>query len=128
MMAMLCPVLAGCASERLSFDFGRPEPMTDGRALAAEQKDFDMAGRWTLAYAGRRHCALTFKSIAGAMEGSITPDTNCPGRFTASRKWVMEATGLVIRDQSGEPLAQLSAAGENFDGKSMNGETVSLAR
>jgi hypothetical protein len=119
--------LPGCASERLSFDFGRPEPMTDGRAASAQRQGFDMTGRWTLA-AGRGRCALTFQSIAGAMEGSVVPENNCPGKFVASRKWTLEQTGLVIRDQSGEPLAQLSMAGENFDGKSMAGEAVTLAR
>ena len=64
---------------------------------------------------------------AGA-EGTIAPEGGCPGKFFTSRKWTYEQGSLVMRDHNGQPLAQLSGTGSNFEGKAVTGEPVMLTR
>jgi hypothetical protein len=90
-----------------------------------------MAGRWTLAATAGAACGMNFgAAAAGAAEGTIAPEGGCPGDFFTSRKWTFEPAGLVIRDHTGKPLAQLaSAGGSRFEGRASDGAmTVTLSR
>jgi len=88
-----------------------------------------MAGRWTLSSPGGGTCAMNFGGAPGAAEGTIAPEGGCPGNFFTSRKWAFEDTGLLIRDHTGQPLAQLAfAPPARFDGQATTGQPVSLAR
>jgi hypothetical protein len=72
---------------------------------------------------------MTFAAASPtAADGTVAPEGGCPGKFYMSRKWTYDAGGLVIRDHTGAPLAQLSAAGPGFDGKATAGEPVTLMR
>ena len=44
-----------------------------------------------------------------------------PGNFFTSRKWTFEHGMLIIRDFKGQPLAQLSYAGDHFEGQDASG-------
>ena len=48
-----------------------------------------MAGRWTLTMPGTGACGMTFVS---RRRRSIALDSNCPGKFSASRSWSIEPT------------------------------------
>ena len=88
-----------------------------------------MGGRWTLASASGGACSMNFGAAAGAGEGTIAPEGGCPGNFFTSRKWTFEQTGLVIRDHTGKPLAQLAAAGPSrFEGRASEGAGITLSR
>jgi hypothetical protein len=70
---------------------------------------------------------MTFAT--GAAEGAVAPEGGCPGRFLASRQWHVEASGVVIRDQSGARLAQLRVSEPGrLEGQTPDGEQVLLAR
>ena len=72
---------------------------------------------------------MNFGAVAGASEGTIAPEGGCPGNFFTSRKWVFEESGLVIRDHTGQPLAQLAfAPPSRFDGRAASGQAVTLSR
>ena len=84
---------------------------------------------WTLSSPGGGTCAMNFGGAPGAAEGTIAPEGGCPGNFFTSRKWVFEDAGLLIRDHTGQPLAQLAFAPPGrFDGQTAAGHAVSLAR
>jgi len=88
-----------------------------------------LAGRWLLAQPGRGQCHMTFGAASPqAAEGTIAPEGGCPGKFYMSRKWTSEQGGLVMRDHNGQPLAQLSSAGNGFEGKATSGEPITLMR
>ena len=129
-LVLLASALAGCGSfDRFaSFDAwtGKSKPAEPGQKPAMAPAE--MAGRWMLASPGRGQCAMIFAGPAGSAEGSIAPEGGCPGKFFTSRKWTYEQIGLVIRDHNGESLAQLSMAGDNFDGQSASGEPITLMR
>ena len=120
--------LASCGSERFAnLDFtGRsaePAPAQPSAPPVA------LAGRWLLSSPGRGQCNMTFAAASPtAADGTVAPEGGCPGKFYMSRKWTYDAGGLVIRDHTGAPLAQLSAAGPGFDGKATAGEPVVLTR
>jgi Protease inhibitor Inh len=137
--AVLAVLAAGCA-ERLSFGRGEStEPMAAaptgpaGAPLAAPggprtPPPVAMAGRWTLS-AGSGGCAMNFGGAPGAAEGTIAPEGGCPGNFFTSRKWAFESNQLIIRDHTGQPLAQLAfGAAGRFDGQAANGQPVALGR
>lgn len=130
LLLLAAVTLVGCGSfDRFaSFDAwtGKTKAAETGQRPAIAPTE--MAGRWTLASPGRGQCAMIFGGPAGSAEGSIAPEGGCPGKFFTSRKWTYEQTGLVIRDHNGEPLAQLSMAGNNFDGETATGEPVTLMR
>ena len=89
----------------------------------------NMAGRWTLSSPGSGTCAMNFGGPPGAMEGTIAPEGGCPGNFFTSRKWVFEDAGLMIRDHTGQPLAQLAFDPTGrFDGQATTGQPVNLTR
>jgi hypothetical protein len=88
-----------------------------------------MSGRWTLNSPGAGTCAMNFAGAQGAAEGTIAPEGGCPGNFFTSRKWVFEQDGLVIRDHTGKPLAQLAVVSPSrLDGQATTGQAVMLAR
>ena len=96
-----------------------PQPMAPPTA---------MAGRWRFSSAGRQ-CNMNFGAAnAQAPEGTIAPEGGCPGKFYMSRKWTYDQTGLTMRDHNGQPLAQLSGGGGQFEGKAASGEPAALAR
>jgi hypothetical protein len=116
--------LAGCASDRAA----APGPaLPPGAALSPAPEA--MAGRWLLAAAGSSQCGMTFGGAPNAAEGTIAPEGGCPGNFFTSRKWTFEQGGLVIRDHTGAPLAQLTQAGPGrFDGEATSGLQMTLTR
>ncbi len=138
----LATALGGCSS-RLSMGDSGPtatEPLaaaptgpvtasplaTTGRS---RPPPVSMAGRWTLSSPGGGTCAMNFGGAPGAAEGTIAPEGGCPGNFFTSRKWVFEDAGLLIRDHTGQPLAQLAFAPPGrFDGQAATGQAVSLGR
>jgi protease inhibitor Inh len=126
-LILACAALAACASER----FGQtgPEATTGSAAQApAQPPPPDMTGRWTLS-AGRGQCGMSFNARPGVSEGTVAPEGGCPGEFFTSRKWTLDRSNLVIRNHKDEPLAQLSVADpRSFQGKSNNGETITLSR
>jgi hypothetical protein len=129
-MRVLCPsalVLVGLALT--SCGGGTSLPGSSSAPQAAPPPAVSMAGRWLLSSPGRGQCHMTFGGDAsGGPEGTIRPEGGCPGRFFTSRKWTFEQGNLVMRDHNGQPLAQLSDNGGNFDGKSTFGEPVMLSR
>ena len=106
---------------------------TDGLGVGGSAKPeagppANMGGRWLLSSPGRGQCHMTFGGAPNAVEGTIAPEGGCPGRFYMSRKWTSDEGGLTMRDHNGQPLAQLSGAGANFQGKAASGEPVTLMR
>jgi hypothetical protein len=88
-----------------------------------------LAGRWMLAQPGRGQCAMTFRSSAEGVTGTIAPEGGCPGKFFTSRKWSYDSAGLSILDHNSRPLAQLSGGTTGqFAGKAATGEPVTLTR
>ena len=88
-----------------------------------------LAGRWMLSSPGRGQCHMTFGSAGpNAVEGTIAPEGGCPGRFYMSRKWTVEGGNVVMRDHTGQPLAQLSYDGAAYQGKATSGDPVALMR
>jgi hypothetical protein len=89
----------------------------------------DMAGRWLLGTDGSPPCGMNFAGPAGGHEGTIAPEGGCPGRFFTSRTWAYEQNAMIIRNHSGEMLAQLRVtAADRLIGQSASGEPVSLTR
>jgi hypothetical protein len=89
----------------------------------------NLAGRWMLTSPGRGQCHMTFGSAGPtAVEGTIAPEGGCPGRFYMSRKWTTEGGNVVMRDHTGQPLAQLSYDGTTYQGKATSGDPVALMR
>ena len=145
-VAVLLVGAAGCA-ERVSLGSGSTTA-TATEPLAAAPTDrvtatplaapgggprgappVNMAGRWTLNSPGAGTCAMNFAGAQGAAEGTIAPEGGCPGNFFTSRKWVFEQEGLVIRDHTGKPLAQLAVVSPSrLDGQATGGQPVMLAR
>lgn len=125
-LAVISLALAGCAGERLSSTFGgQQEPAHTGSI----RPQVDMTGRWVLVSPGRGQCNMNFGGGPGAPNGSIAPEGGCPGNLFTSRNWNFEQAGLILRDHTGAPLAQLSAAGNaRFDGRSVAGEPITLHR
>jgi hypothetical protein len=64
---------------------------------------------------------------AFAPQGTIAPEGGCPGNFFTSRKWTFEHGMLIIRDFKSQPLAQLSYAGDHFEGEDATGK-LTLSR
>ncbi len=127
----LALALAGCGDTLNNSVFDKlaagPSVPMPARTADAVPRAADMGGRWTLTMPGTGACAMAF--AAGASEGAIAPETGCPGRFAASRNWKVEAAGVVIRDQSGAPLAQLRMPEHGqLEGETPDGQQVLLAR
>lgn len=131
-------LLAGCAGTPAGSGGSDVAPLPaapSGRVTSAPlpggqaAPPVEMAGRWTLTSTAGGACAMNFRAAPGAAEGAIAPEGGCPGSFFTSRKWTFEASGLVIRDHTGKPLAQLAAAGPSrFEGKASAGAGLTLSR
>ena len=116
--------LAGC-----SVDWPGSNSGTTAQPAQTGAPPVSMAGRWRLSSPGRGQCNMTFGSSGpAAVDGTIAPEGGCPGKFYMSRKWTYDQAGLTLRDHNGQPLAQLSDNGGNFDGKATSGEPVALTR
>ena len=119
-LLLVALALAGCNGEPGGFEFSSP-------AAAPANPPIAMAGRWLLTSPGRGQCNMNFgQPTPSAAEGTIAPEGGCPGKFFTSRKWSYDGQGLVIRDHNGQPLAQLAAGGNGFNGKAASGELVML--
>ncbi|MBV1697127.1 MAG: AprI/Inh family metalloprotease inhibitor [Hyphomicrobiales bacterium] len=80
----------------------------------------DLAGRWRFTAVGAGACFMKFGAEPGAIQGTIAPEGGCPGKYFTSRKWTYEHGLLIIRNHKDEPLAQLSFAGDRFQGHEGN--------
>ena len=119
--------LAGCGGGGTSFPWSGSSGTSPAAAPSAPP--VNLAGRWLLSSPSRGQCHMTFGAAApSAVEGTIAPEGGCPGKFYMSRKWSYEQGNLVMRDHTGQPLAQLSGEGGNFQGKATSGEPVALMR
>jgi hypothetical protein len=116
--------LAGCSGER----FELPGSNTGPAAAAPSPAPVNLSGAWMFNQPGRGQCRMTFGSAPNASEGTIAPQGGCPGKFYMSRKWTYEGGSVVMRDHNGQPLAQLSGDGAQFNGKATSGEAVTLMR
>jgi hypothetical protein len=131
MILALIPVAAGLngctSSERLG---GGPDQTATPPPPPPQPSPppVDLAGKWRLAAAGGGACTMTFGGSTGASDGSIAPAGGCPGSFFTSRKWSFEHNNLIIRNHKGEVLVELSYANGHFEGPSVGGGMVSLAR
>jgi predicted small secreted protein len=88
---------------------------------------FDVGGRWKFTAAGGG-CIMNIGNAPGAAQGTIEPAGGCPGSFYMARKWTYEHGMLIMRDHKGQSLAQLSPAGDRFEGKQTDGGKVMLSR
>jgi hypothetical protein len=125
--AISAGLLGGCVVDRLGAPTPASAPAAPG-VVAQSASPVPMGGRWQLASPGAGQCAMTLGGQAGASEGTIAPEGGCPGDFFTSRKWTFEGGALVIRDHNGQPLGQLKHAAGRFDGRSVAGAEISLAR
>jgi hypothetical protein len=135
-------LLAGCASDRPSGSGVEPlAAAPSGRVTGAPlggpgnprsgqstPPPVPMAGRWVLASTAGGSCSMNFAGAPGIGEGTIAPEGGCPGNFFTSRRWIFDQGALVIRDHTGQPLAQLALAGGRFEGRATDGQTVTLGR
>jgi Protease inhibitor Inh len=129
--AGLVLALAGCGDTVNNSLFDRlaagPSVPMPARVAESVPKGSEMGGRWMLTMPGTGYCGMTFD--VGAAQGVIAPEGGCPGKFIASRKWVIETTGLVIRDGGGRPLAELRMAEPGrLEGLTPDNEQVLLTR
>jgi len=97
-------------------------------APAAPTPAESMAGRWFLVAPNAPPCGMNFGGAPGAQQGSVTPDGGCPGKFFMSRRWTLDQNVLVINDEDNKPLANLSYAGNRFEGQAAAGMAVTLSR
>ncbi len=123
--------LTGCGDTVNSSLFDRlaagPPVPVPARATEIVPTAEAMRGRWVLTMPGTGSCGVTFGTPAA--QGGIALDGGCPGKFTASRIWTIEATGVVIRDPRGAVLAELRIAEPGrLEGQTPDGERVLLAR
>jgi hypothetical protein len=87
-----------------------------------------MTGRWILSAPNAPSCGLEFGGAANARTGPVAPDGGCPGNFYMSRRWEMDGSVLTIADDENQPLAQLRPGGTRFEGQSIGGAPITLAR
>ena len=87
-----------------------------------------MTGRWILAAPNAPTSGINFNGAPGVQQGTLSPDGGCPEKFYLSRSWALDQKTLVINDDSGQQLGQLTFANGRFDGQSAAGTPVTLAR
>ncbi len=113
----------------ISSDTADPAPVGTAATGGGPAPAVNMAGRWVLATPGAGYCSMNFVAAPGASGGTIAPEGGCPGKFFTSRQWALEHNAIVIRNHTGEMLAQLNVAEPSrLEGKSVTGEQVSLTR
>jgi len=108
-------MLAGCATE----PFAAQEPAAANAG---------MPGRWILSAPNAPSCGMEFVGEPGASQGGIQPEGGCPGDFFMSRHWALAQNTLTIVDGEERPLATLTLAKDGFQGASVSGVPVTLAR
>ena len=99
-----------------------------GDQTATPQTMEIMAGRWMLTAPNAPSCGMNFGGVLGVQEGTLVPEGGCPEKYFLSRSWTLDQNTLVIKDDSGQPLAKLNFANGRFDGQSTAGTPVTLAR
>jgi Protease inhibitor Inh len=114
--SLIALMLAGCAGHGFSFGDGPP------------QADTAMAGRWILAAPGAPTCGMNFTGAPSARSGNVSPEGGCPGNFYLSRYWAFQASVLVINDDENNTLARLNLVTTRYEGQSIAGLSVTLAR
>jgi len=87
-----------------------------------------MTGRWILAAPNAPTCGINFDGTPGVQEGTLVSEGGCPEKFYLSRRWALDQNTLVIKDDDGQPLGQLTFANGRFTGTSTAGTPVNLAR
>ena len=113
--------LAACGDGKSGRTGGPATP-----ASSASVSSQDMTGRWTFAAVSGASCTMNFSS-QGA-EGTIRPEGGCPGEMYKSRQFIFDPNGLVIRDHTAAPLAQLRSVGQSrFEGQA-GSQAVTLSR
>jgi hypothetical protein len=132
---LLASALAGCSGNGL---LGAPRPAAqtaptpqEAEAPPAAPPPVDLAGRWHLTAAAGGACFMNFGDVPAtpnAVKGTIAPEGGCPGNFFTSRKWSYDDGVLNIRDFKNQPLAQLSYAGDHFQGHDTSGGPLTLSR
>ena len=119
--------LTGCSG--MDWAGSSSSPTTTAAPPQAGAPPVSLAGRWQLSSPSRGQCNMTFgASSPAAADGTIAPEGGCPGKLYMSRKWTYDQAGLTMRDHNGQPLAQLSGGGSQFDGKATSGEPAALSR
>jgi len=94
----------------------------------SQPPSIELNGRWRLAAAAGGACFMNFAHAPGTGQGTIAPEGGCPGNFFTSRKWTFEHGALIIRDHKSEVLAELTLAGNHFEGHQAGGGALSLSR
>jgi hypothetical protein len=112
-------ILAACGGGQNLFGSAPP---------AASDQDIIMPGRWILTAPNAPSCGMNFSGIPGKNEGTITPEGGCPERFFTSQHWALDKDMLTINDDQNNPLATLTFANGQFEGKSTSDTPVTLAR
>ncbi|MBN8920305.1 MAG: AprI/Inh family metalloprotease inhibitor [Rhizobiales bacterium] len=122
--AGLALAAGGCEMGRIGADAPPSPSMTASIAAPA-----DLAGRWALTTMGAT-CAVNIVPGTSPTEGGVRPEGGCAGNFYTTRKWTYEANGLVLRDHTGKPLAQLTLLGQGrYGGRTESGgQPVELMR
>ena len=131
--------LAGCSGSNL-LGTSQPEPPPAAAAPAPPTPappPVELAGPWELSAAAGGACVMNFAdtsaapgaaAAASADSGTIAPGAGCPGNFFTSREWTFAAGTLIVRDFKGRPLAQLSYAGDRFQGQDANLGSLMLSK
>lgn len=70
-------------------------------------------------------CGLT---LSGGLQGRITPEGGCPGRFFTSRRYSLDNGTMTIFDGENLPLGRLTAGEDGFSGRAETGEAITLTR
>jgi hypothetical protein len=110
----LASIVAGCAGGGL----------TPG--ATNQTSEIAMPGRWIVSAPGAPMCGMNFTGAGRA--GKVSPEGGCPANFYLSRSWALESDTLVIKDENDNTLARLPNTGGRFEGPSVAGLTVTLAR
>lgn len=117
---LIALLLGGCA--------GGQGLTIGGSAANAQAPETGMAGRWILSAPNAPTCGMNFSGGAGAKNGKVSPEGGCPGNFYLSRTWALDQDTLVINDDGNNALVRLSNTGGRFEGTSVAGLPVTLAR
>jgi Protease inhibitor Inh len=98
------------------------------QTVASQTTTDVMTGRWILTAPNAPSCGINFAGEPGVQQGTLVPEGGCPERFYLSRSWALNQATLVINDDHGQPLAQLTFANARFAGQSTAGTPVTLTR
>lgn len=130
---LLACALGGCSGN--GFFGAQPAaqsapPPQEAEAPPVAPPPVDLAGRWHLT-AAAGSCFMNFGDVPpapNAVKGTIAPEGGCPGNFFTSRRWSYDDGVLNLRDFKNQPLAQLTYAGDHFQGQDTAGGPLTLSR